>query len=155
MKASLLDVVDLLDLLACLLACWPQSIDWCGRRDSNSHTFRHYPLKIACLPISPRPRLFVSGLHEETERFLAFQTTSEFTLKSYFSPVGKSVRAHYFVGIWPAPEAAGAGAAGVTALLIAGALVPGICAAPTAADAPTAGATTDAFSKTLEPDERG
>ena len=28
--------------------------DWCRRRDSNSHSFRHYPLKIACLPISPR-----------------------------------------------------------------------------------------------------
>ena len=29
-------------------------IFWCRRRDSNSHSFRHYPLKIACLPISPR-----------------------------------------------------------------------------------------------------
>jgi hypothetical protein len=29
---------------------------WCRGRDSNSHSFRHYPLKIACLPISP-PRL--------------------------------------------------------------------------------------------------
>ena len=29
-------------------------IVWCRRRDSNSHSFRHYPLKIACLPISPR-----------------------------------------------------------------------------------------------------
>ena len=29
---------------------------WCRRRDSNSHSFRHYPLKIACLPISPRRR---------------------------------------------------------------------------------------------------
>ena len=28
--------------------------NWCRRRDSNSHSFRHYPLKIACLPISPR-----------------------------------------------------------------------------------------------------
>jgi hypothetical protein len=27
---------------------------WCRRRDSNSHSFRHYPLKIACLPIPPR-----------------------------------------------------------------------------------------------------
>jgi hypothetical protein len=27
---------------------------WCRRRDSNSHDFRHYPLKIACLPIPPR-----------------------------------------------------------------------------------------------------
>ena len=29
-------------------------VSWCRRRDSNSHSFRHYPLKIACLPISPR-----------------------------------------------------------------------------------------------------
>lgn len=26
---------------------------WCPGRDSNPHSFRHYPLKIACLPISP------------------------------------------------------------------------------------------------------
>jgi hypothetical protein len=27
---------------------------WCPRRDSNSHDFRHYHLKVACLPIPPR-----------------------------------------------------------------------------------------------------
>lgn len=32
----------------------PGTNSWCRRRDSNSHSFRHYPLKIACLPISPR-----------------------------------------------------------------------------------------------------
>lgn len=32
--------------------CWPMF--WCRRRDSNSYSLRHYPLKIACLPISPR-----------------------------------------------------------------------------------------------------
>src|SRR3546814_437188 len=36
-------------------------ITWCRRRDSNSHSFRHYPLKIACLPIPPR-RLAKSGI---------------------------------------------------------------------------------------------
>lgn len=36
-------------------AAWTNS--WCRRRDSNSHSFRHYPLKIACLPISPRRHL--------------------------------------------------------------------------------------------------
>lgn len=35
---------------------WKNS--WCRRRDSNSHSFRHYPLKIACLPISPRRLTF-------------------------------------------------------------------------------------------------
>src|SRR6201996_1404889 len=34
---------------------------WCRRRDSNSHSFRHYPLKIACLPISPRRHCMQSG----------------------------------------------------------------------------------------------
>ena len=34
-----------------LLHCF---VLWCRRRDSNSHSLRHYPLKIACLPISPR-----------------------------------------------------------------------------------------------------
>ena len=37
---------------------------WCRRRDSNSHSFRHYPLKIACLPISPRRRFCYCGWHE-------------------------------------------------------------------------------------------
>ena len=33
---------------------------------SDSHSFRHYPLKIACLPISPRrrTRILRSGSHE-------------------------------------------------------------------------------------------
>src|SRR5690606_32072274 len=26
---------------------------WCPGRDSNPHSFRHYPLKIACLPVPP------------------------------------------------------------------------------------------------------
>ena len=30
---------------------------WCRRRDSNPHAVKHYPLKIACLPVSPL-RLF-------------------------------------------------------------------------------------------------
>jgi hypothetical protein len=33
---------------------WALPLFWCRRRDSNSHSLRHYPLKIACLPISPR-----------------------------------------------------------------------------------------------------
>ncbi len=30
----------------------------CARLDSNQHTIRHHPLKMACLPISPRARDF-------------------------------------------------------------------------------------------------
>ncbi len=33
------------------------SFKWCGWRDSNSHDFRHHPLKMACLPIPPQPRI--------------------------------------------------------------------------------------------------
>ena len=29
---------------------------WCGWRDSNSHDFRHWYLKPACIPISPHPQ---------------------------------------------------------------------------------------------------
>ena len=29
------------------------SLSWCPRPDLNRHGFRHYPLKIACLPIPP------------------------------------------------------------------------------------------------------
>src|SRR5437870_6850177 len=45
---------------------------WCRRRDSNSHSFRHYPLKIACLPISPRRRtlkLFAGSLRPEAHYY--------------------------------------------------------------------------------------
>src|SRR6185503_10192293 len=31
---------------------------WCPRSDSNRHSLRHYPLKIACLPIPPRGQSF-------------------------------------------------------------------------------------------------
>ena len=41
-------------------ACLP-FIVWCRRRDSNSHGFRHRPLKTACLPISPRRQFTTSA----------------------------------------------------------------------------------------------
>ena len=34
-----------------------QTFVWCGRRDLNPHSLGHYPLKIACLPIPPLPRI--------------------------------------------------------------------------------------------------
>src|SRR5690554_2565794 len=38
-------------------ACIMQALsDWCGKWDSNPYTRRHYPLKIACLPIPPLPQ---------------------------------------------------------------------------------------------------
>lgn len=33
----------------------------CGRGDSNSHTLRHQILSLACLPIPPRPQVFVES----------------------------------------------------------------------------------------------
>ena len=61
----------------------------------------------------------------------------------------------YFVGICPAPEAATAGAVGTAVTEPAGALLPGIWAAPVEADAAGAGAKTELFSSTLLPEERG
>lgn len=40
--------------LYCIRLLW--IVRWCRRRDLNSHDFRHYPLKIACLPIPPPRR---------------------------------------------------------------------------------------------------
>ena len=38
-----------------LSSCWMPN--WCGWSDSNRHDLRHHPLKMACLPISPHPRI--------------------------------------------------------------------------------------------------
>ncbi len=39
--------------------------DWCGWSDSNRHGLRHYPLKIACLPVPPHPhRTGIVGCRE-------------------------------------------------------------------------------------------
>ena len=54
---------------------------WCRRRDSNSHSFRHYHLKIACLPISPRRLLFIHGKREVPYGFFTSLNALEFTLK--------------------------------------------------------------------------
>ena len=68
---------------------------------------------------------------------------------------GKSDLHHYLVGICPTPEAAVAGTAGTAVTEAKGALAPGICAAPVAAEAAVEGAVTEDFSKTLLPVERG
>ncbi len=41
---------------------YPRAHILCGRRDLNPHDFRHYPLKIACLPVPPLPH-YVSKLN--------------------------------------------------------------------------------------------
>ncbi len=66
---------------------------WCRRRDSNSHSFRHYPLKIACLPISPRRRFLLcpDGMRN-LMRLLAFRTALEFTLKCSALPARRPHR---------------------------------------------------------------
>ena len=43
-------------LLGLLAAVW-----WCPRRDSNSHAFRRYHLKVVCLPIPPRGQLLTDA----------------------------------------------------------------------------------------------
>ena len=57
-----------------------RSKEWCRRRDSNSHSFRHYPLKIACLPISPRRRCTKyrsNGMRTSASNSLKFYPESE------------------------------------------------------------------------------
>ena len=38
----------------CILCCWKYPKLWCPRRDSNSHAFRHWLLRPACLPFHHR-----------------------------------------------------------------------------------------------------
>ena len=42
---------------------------WCPEPDLNRHDLRHYPLKIACLPISPPGHLIHSSLDYRPEHF--------------------------------------------------------------------------------------
>src|SRR6185503_13587535 len=91
-------------------------VSWCRRRDSNSHSFRHYPLKIACLPISPRRlELRVRQAHEECALLVRspIRTTPECTLKQTADCRGTAAETldlDHFVGIWAAPEAGATGA---------------------------------------------
>lgn len=39
------------------LNTWKFIFEWCGRRDLNSHGLLHYRLKIARLPVPPRPHM--------------------------------------------------------------------------------------------------
>ncbi len=65
------------------------SVYWCRRRDSNSHSSRHYPLKIACLPIPPRrlyhtklfcraANLLVCNLRHSKERYSSMNFARHF-----------------------------------------------------------------------------
>src|SRR5581483_5244531 len=51
---------------------------WCRRRDSNSHGFRHRPLKTACLPISPRRHCIEAEACLSNIRFYYFGTSFAF-----------------------------------------------------------------------------
>ena len=46
-----------------------ETIRWCGRRDSNSHTLRRQNLNLVCLPIPPRPQTS----NENARQCLAFR----------------------------------------------------------------------------------
>src|ERR1035437_9412873 len=62
-------------------------LPWCRRRDSNSHSFRHYPLKIACLPISPR-RQFSSVQIVAAPCGFSFANTARFYPQIILLPEG-------------------------------------------------------------------
>src|SRR6185312_5509252 len=127
---------------------------WCRRRDSNSHSFRHYPLKIACLPISPRRRLICCpGSHEAPCGFRSPGSLLVYSEITLHSGAGRRpfIRAH-LVGICAAPDAAGAGGTAVAGAALdfcAGAALPGICVATPDAGTCDAGAVTAARSSTL------
>ncbi len=60
---------------------------WCRRRDSNSHSFRHYHLKIACLPISPRRLHFCVQQVPDINLTYCLTLDLEFTLKIHKPPL--------------------------------------------------------------------
>ena len=128
---------------------------WCRRRDSNSHSFRHYPLKIACLPISPR-RLRVpshdshSFCRGNPPRKPPWILTLNTPPRSFAHGLRHHARsrfgAHFGGSTCPVPVTADEGSGGAGTSVVEGvdtlAEAPGICAAgegcaALAADAPT------------------
>src|SRR5215213_9599436 len=100
---------------------------WCRRRDSNSHSFCHYPLKIACLPISPRRRLTKTrpeghedeppGQHEILTRRRTPARSAAFAATPAWMRRVRAAKlpvADDYLGIAPAPDAAAAGVTGAT-----------------------------------------
>ena len=43
---------------------------WCSERDLNPHVSRHYPLKIACLPIPPPEHIIKLSVRSKTHSVL-------------------------------------------------------------------------------------
>src|SRR5471030_3016639 len=78
-------------------------ISWCRRRDSNSHSFRHYPLKIACLPISPRRHCLQCGkttsINRESLQDLNYNWLNQFVQRTKSDP-----RENYFGTSEPAAD---------------------------------------------------
>ena len=70
---------------------------WCGRRDLNPHDLRHQNLNLTCLPISPRPHIFVfsnKNIYRQVEK-LFFRRIPRIILERIIgtdpaSPVGWS-----------------------------------------------------------------
>ena len=96
---------------------------WCRRRDSNSQSFRHYHLKIACLPISPR-RLLLSYVQITQTTYVILQSGHPvfYPENSFFLSLQKANSICYqFAGICAAPVA---GTAGTTVTGAAGAVTP-------------------------------
>ena len=58
--------------------------NWCRGRDSNPHSYCHYPLKIACLPVPPPRRR--DALYAKPRRLASLFLQSIFSLKRCFSP---------------------------------------------------------------------
>jgi len=94
---------------------------WCRRRDSNSHGFRHRPLKTACLPIPPRRQSF----RRNTDQLSVNYRTSRSGVRrfsNYFgiSLVFESASAAGLSGDGTGTSAAGAFAGAVAGVVDAG-----------------------------------
>ena len=63
---------------------------WCGREDLNLHPLQDYHLKVARLPIPPRPHSYKSALYSKVP--LARESTAELRYGSCFYPKIQDVR---------------------------------------------------------------
>ncbi len=72
---------------------------WCRRRDSNSHSFRHRPLKTACLPIPPRRQLNLNSESKKPYVGTLTQAIVQSTAKLVYSGISLALEASILAGI--------------------------------------------------------
>lgn len=86
-------------------------MQWCRWRDSNSHSFRHRPLKTACLPIPPHRPIISESIKNSLDTEIKSNHKQSFN----------------YSGISPALEAAsltGSSAEGVVSVVVSASFTP-------------------------------